>query len=118
MESFSFFVLFLVLRFGGRENENDYENENDLMPDPAAMRREAGAEAYEPEVAVAVRAAVLQGFLEGEEHRGAAHVAVVAQDARRGVERVGRDDRRDGFDDVATAGVRDDAGDGPVAALL
>jgi len=77
---------------------------------------EAGAEGDEPEIAGAVGRGFAEGAIEGEEDGGAAHVAVVAESFATGLERMWSDDRFEGVEDIAPAGVRDDARDGARAA--
>ena len=83
-----------------------------LSADAAAMGAEAGTKTYEPPIAARLGAGGAQRFFEGEEHRRAAHVAVVAEHGARGVERMGGERGFEGFDDLASAGVGDDAVDG------
>src|SRR5262245_46902341 len=91
---------------------SDIKHQPSHMSNPTAVRAETRAETHQPEIAVAIRTAVLQRLLECEQHRGTAHVAAAFEDARAGVERVRRDDRRERFEDVASSGVRHHAGDG------
>ena len=76
------------------------------------MNAETGAKAHEPEVASSIRRTILQCFLEREKHGRAAHVAVFPQHAGTRFERMRRDDRSDRQQDIATAGVCNNARNG------
>ena len=81
------------------------------------MGAKAGAETDEPKIATGGGGGGgAEGFFEGEKHGGAAHVAKIAEDAGTGVEGVRGDDGCEGIQDVAAAGMGDDAGDGARAA--
>lgn len=81
------------------------------------MSAEAGAETYEPEIAVGgVGLFVAECFLECEEDGRAAHVAVVAENAGTGVEVVWCDHRGQSLEYVASTRVGDDSANRPWAA--
>ena len=79
------------------------------------MCAKACAKTHEPKIAVSP-AGLAQRLLEREQDGGAAHVAVVPERPGARLQGMGRDDRRQRLEDVAAAGVRDDARDGPRSA--
>lgn len=76
------------------------------------------AKTHEPKIAVGgVGRGFAKCFFERKEHGRAAHVTVVAEDAGAGGKRLWGDDRRDGVEHIATAGMSNDPGNGTRSAV-